>query len=441
MTEDLRARDLKHLWHPYTHTETFEAEPYLCIERGEGAYLYTTGGKALLDGIASWWCVAFGHGNPRLLKALHTQAGLLQQSILGNMAHPSAVLLAERLGRMCPGDLNYAYFASDGSSVTEAAMKMAVQYWAHQRRPEKTRFLSLEEGYHGDTFGAMGAGYISWFHAPYGSLVKPSLVAPTPFTPCNSGEPEEMAQALRAAEGLETLLKQHHQEIAAFIMEPLCQGAAGMRIYAPVYLQRARELCSQYEVLLIADEIAVGLGRTGALLACDIGDVAPDIVCLGKALTGGYLPMAVAVADQKIYDSFRTNGGERRVFFDGHTYCGNPITSALALEALNLIEEAQDSEALGARIAQLHAGIQALGAMPGVAYWKTLGMIGMFAIAEDAGGVAAARAISLHARELGLFVRPLGEVLYLWPPLNVTEDELAAMLRLLGQALASVCRT
>jgi adenosylmethionine-8-amino-7-oxononanoate aminotransferase len=430
----LRQHDNNHLWHPYTDAVTFESEPYTCIERAEGVYLHTADGRKLYDGIASWWAVSFGHSHPSIIAAMQEQAAILQHSILGNMSHPKAVELARRLAQLTPGDLNYSYFACDGSSATEAALKMAVQYWAFRGRPEKTKFVGLEEGYHGDTLGAIGAGYVSWFHEPYAALVNPALRAPSPFAPCNSGDPEEETAADRAFAEMERIVRENKDTLAAVIVEPLCQGAAGIHIYPKSYLKRLRALCDACEVLLIADDIAVGFGRTGSMFACEAAGIVPDILCLGKALTAGYLPMSVAVASDKVFGAFRRPDEKPRIFFDGHTYCGNPITSAVALATLDLMAEADIPNSCAPRNAQLAEGMREIGKLPHVLFQKSLGLIGMCVIDD----VARARRISLKANELGLFIRPLGPSLYLWPPLTSTEAELGAMIDILAASIRSI---
>ena len=430
MSPTLREQDNRHLWHPYTDITAFEREPYTCIERAEGVFLYTSDGHRMYDGIASWWAVSLGHGHPRLVGAMQAQAGILQHSILGNMSHPKAVELAARLAAVAPGTLNHVYFACDGSSATEAALKMAVQYWQNVGRPEKTRFVALEEGYHGDTLGAMGAGFISWFQKPFKELVVPAFRASSPHCSCCGFEDEPHCAVEIHLPHLEALIREHHEKIAAVILEPLCQGSAGMRIYPAAYLRHARALCDEHDILLIADEIAVGLGRTGRLWACDHAGIVPDILCVGKALTGGYLPMSAAIATDAVYDTFRKPGVR---FWDGHTYCGNPITSAVALAALDVFEEGE-LPAAGVMEA-MEAGFARIGGLEIVAYQKTLGMIGMCAVSDEAGGAARARAITLAAMDAGLFVRPLGEVIYLWPPLTVTVAQLNEMFAILEEAV------
>lgn len=436
-TRTLQDLDYRHLWHPYTDTNSWESGPYVCFERGDGVYLYDSDGRAVLDGIASWWAVALGHSHPKIVQAIRDQAGILQHSILGNLTHPLAVKLAARLAEFCPGDLNRVYFAADGASATEAALKMAIQYWYNRGVRGRTRFVALQEGYHGDTLGAVGVGYVPGFHTPFDGAVVRSLVAPTPFRRGNPDDTADRAYAIEAFAEMERIVGSHTSEIAAVILEPLCQGAAGMWIYHPEYLRRVRELCDRHGILLIADEIAVGFGRTGARFACELAGIVPDILCLGKALTGGTLPMSAAVATDEIYEAFRGAPGEDRTFYDGHTFCGNPITSAAALAFLDAFESENVMDNVAARSAQLAEGMARLARHHAVTFYKTLGMIGMIAIKPEAGGAEFARRVSNRALAAGLFARPLGPVLYLWPPLVTTQAELDSMLELLETALIS----
>lgn len=434
-SNDLRQADHLHLWHPYTDATTYERGPFLCIDRAEGVYLHTADGQRLLDGIASWWCVALGHGHPHVVRAIQDQAARLQHCILATLSHAPAIQLAERLAALAPGDLNHVYFAADGSSVVDAALKMARQYWIFAGQPQRTRFISLRDAYHGDSLGAIGVGFMEWFQQPYGALVVPAHTAPSPFLagPATAEAMEAHAQAALA--GLANLLDEHGNETAAIIIEPLCQAAAGIRIYPESYLRGLRALCDAHGVLLIADEIATGLGRTGAWLACDRAGIVPDIVCLGKALTAGYLPLSATIATTRIYDAFRSDGVNKRVFWDGHTFCGNPITAAAALATLEVFEQDHVIERAQPVMAQLDAGFARLAQMPGVTFHRGLGMIAMCALSPEAGGAQAAGRICARALELGLFVRPLGEVLYLWPPLVTSAAEMDQMLALLEQAI------
>jgi adenosylmethionine-8-amino-7-oxononanoate aminotransferase len=433
---ELKSLDHQHSWHPYTDAVTYEAAPFTCIERAAGVYLYTADGRKLYDGIASWWAVALGHSHPKVVAAIQAQAAVLQHHVFAMQANAPAVQLAARLAALAPGDLNRCYFAADGSSAVEAALKMAAQYWIYQGRPEKTRFVGLEDAYHGDTIGAMGVGFTSWFQKPYGALVTPAIIAPAPFARCDSGDPEEERAADTAFAEMERIIREHHATLAAIIIEPLCLGSAGIRIYPASYLRRLRTLCDAHDVLLIADEVAVGLGRTGRMFACDVAEIVPDILCLGKALTAGHLPMSAAIASDRVFDAFRRPDETPRIFYDGHTFCGNPITSAAALAALEVMAELDIVSHCGPRYAQLAAGMKRVGKLPAVAYQKSLGLIGMCEIAEEAGGAVRARAVVARASELGLYIRPLGAVLYLWPPLTATEAELGDMIGILVQAIA-----
>lgn len=431
----LRELDYRHLWHPYTDIGAYESGPFLCIERANGIYLYDQHGRALMDGIASWWACALGHSHPRLVQAIQEQASVLQHSILGKLTHPKAIGLAARLAAIAPGDLNHVYFASDGSSAVEAALKMVLQYWVHAGKPERREFVYLEEGYHGDTLGAISVGFVQQFHRPFEHAIRRAHMAPSPHCSCCAYDQVTDHCALRAFEGMEALIRAHHAELAAVIVEPLCQGAAGMRMYPAEYLRRLRALCDEYDIFLIADEVAVGFGRTGAMWACETAGIVPDLMCLGKALTGGYLPMSATIVTDRIYDGFRGDGTTDRTFYDGHTFCGNPITAALALATLDVFEEEHVLPSAEAGAVQMRSGFAELAKRSDIHFAKTLGMIGMAAVHANAGGAARARRVAHHALERGLYIRPLGEVIYLWPPLTTTTEELARMFEILDDAL------
>jgi len=423
----LQDLDYRHLWHPYTDAATYEKQPFWCIERGEGAWLYDSDGREMLDGIASWWCVALGHGHPGVVNAIREQAGVLQHAILGGLAHEKAIQLAARLAGIAPGSLNRSYFAADGSSATEAALKMAVQYWGYKGQPQRKRFVSLQHAYHGDTLGAISAGYTPWFHEPFGDLVKPPLMARSPHAPTSDPE-ASLKHAHQAFLEMEALIDEHADTVAAVIVEPLLQGAAGIWIYPDEYLQSLRALCDDYGLLLIADEIAVGRGRTGAMYACERAGIVPDFLCLGKCITAGYLPLSVAMATDEVYEAFRSDDGSSRVFWDGHTFCGNPITCAAALAAMDAYEERNLPAACAPLEQTLAERFATFDAKSGVAYQKTLGMVGMLAFDDATGGPDRASRAAIAARDEGLFIRPLGRSLYLWPPLTTTTEELMMML-------------
>ncbi len=437
-TEKFRNKDIAHLWHPYTDVRRFESEPYVCVERAQGAYLYDVEGRAFLDGISSWWAIALGHGHPRLLQAMQSQAARLQHSILGTLSHPAAVELAARLAEITPPGLTRVYFASDGSSVVEAAMKIAVQYQQFQGKPNKHRFISFEGGYHGDTIGAMSVGFLEWFRAPYGCLVTPARLAPSPYADDPTGVDQETAEQ-RTLEVLSRILEQYHHETAAVFIEPLCQCAGGMRIHSAKFLTQLKGLCERYEVLLVADEIATGFGRTGRRFACEHAGITPDILCVGKALTGGYLPLSAAVVTDAVYEAYRGAQQLPGVLWDGHTFCGHPIACATALAALEYLGNTDWLESRHGDMVFLQQRFGDLSKV-GLNAVRSCGWIVAGDVAEKTQEAAAQRArrVAAHALENGLFVRPLGHVLYLMPPLTCTQEELNAMVTILEDALAVV---
>jgi adenosylmethionine---8-amino-7-oxononanoate aminotransferase len=432
--DEMRRRDVQYLWHPYTEITSFEGSPFPIVESAEGCRLHEIDGRILLDGISSWWCVNLGHSHPRLVQAIQAQAAKLQHTLLGGMSNPPAIRLAEQLARIAPAGLGHAMFASDGSCAVEAALKIALQYWTNQGESHRTRFVTLQDGYHGDTLGTIGVGYIDNFHRPFLPALRPGLTALSPYcNRCPMGLRPESCHA-ECFDSMETLLRGHHAECAAVIVEPLCQAAAGMRIYPALYLKRLRLLCTEYGIPLIIDEVAVGFGRTGAMFASQKAGIVPDIMTLGKGLTGGMLPMSATLVSDAIYDTFRAKGEQSRTFFHGHTFCGNPITSALALAALETYEEEKIVERLPEAMRILEEGMQRVSGVLGGSPLRTLGMIAAVEITEEAGGRGRARKIAARAYELGLFIRPLNSTIYLWPPLNINGADLQSMLEIVERA-------
>jgi adenosylmethionine---8-amino-7-oxononanoate aminotransferase len=441
---EMRRRDIEFLWHPYTEITSFEKSPFPIVESAEGCRLHEIDGRVLLDGISSWWCVNLGHSHPRLVRAIQDQAAKLQHTLLGGMSHPPAIRLAEQLARIAPAGLGHAMFASDGSCAVEAALKIALQYWTNQGESHRTRFIALQDGYHGDTLGTIGVGYIESFHRPFLPALQPALRAMSPYcNRCPLGLRPESCQVecfdaesigSQCFDSMQTLLRRHHAECAAVIVEPLCQAAAGMRIYPELYLKRLRALCTEYGIPLIIDEIAVGFGRTGAMFASQKAGIVPDIMTLGKGLTGGMLPMSATLVTDTIYDTFRADGGQSRTFFHGHTFCGNPITSALALAALETYEEEKIVERLPESIRLLEDGMRRVSNLLRDSPLRTLGMIAAVEITEEAGGQLRARRMAARANELGLFLRPLNSTIYLWPPLNTDPADLQSMLEIVERA-------
>lgn len=438
-TQKYRRLDRSFLWHPYSRHSDIRGRPFPVIVRGKGVYLYDNDGRRYFDAISSWWACNLGHGHPHIVAAIRRQSRLLQHSILGNLAHPGAIELAARIAGLFP-DRRRVFFAGDGASAVEAALKIAVQYWHNLRQPRRMRFVSFENSYHGDTLGAVAVGFSPAFHAPFRNLRFPVHRVPAPdCAACRLGLRPEACHGACFAD-MSAMLERHAASLAAVIVEPLCRGAAGMRMYAPVYLQRLADACRRFNVLLIVDEIAMGFGRTGRMFAFEHAGIAPDIVCIGKGLTGGYLPMSATVVRAEIYDAFGDHPRDG-TFYHGHTFAGNPIAAAAALAALQVYHAANISEQARVLGALLHEGMLDLCDISGVCRARTLGLIGAIDLCGNQKGVGAARArmISARLRMKGILLRPLGEVLYLMPPLITPKSVLTEALRCLRtELIASV---
>lgn len=426
--------DRRSLWHPYTRFSALEAGPLPVITRGEGVYLYDDQGRKYLDAISSWWACNLGHGHPRVIEAIVRQARELQHSILGNLSHPRAIELAATLAGLFPDDRR-VMFASDGSCAVEAALKIALQYWYNLGQTEKTKFVALDFAYHGDTLGAVSVGYLDHFHKPFRPALFPVFQAPSPC--CGTCAFHESGEVClnECFDTMRAIVREHAHEIAAVIIEPMCQGSGGMRIQSPEYLRRLAALCREEGVLLIADEIAVGMGRTGQLWACDHAGVLPDIMCVGKSLSAGYLPISAAVVRAPLYETFG-DLPEDHTFYHGHTFAGNPIAAAAALETL-LVYKEEGIVAQSAALSQvLAAELRKLATLPGVRNTRSLGMIGVVELEDDQEGTGTKRAIRCRdrLRANGILLRPLGPVIYVMPPLVTPEPVLCYLV----QALATV---
>lgn len=417
-------RDRRVLWHPYTAYSAMQ-RPFPVMARGRGVYLFDTAGRRYLDAISSWWACNLGHSHPRLLRAMRRQSSKLQHSILGNMSHPAAIELAEEIAGLFGGGSRRVFFAGDGASAVEAALKIAVQYWHNIGKPERHRFVSLENAYHGDTLGAVSVGCLDKFHRPFKPLLFPVYRAPAPFCAGCRYKLTPATCRLECLAAMESILDRQAAKIAAVIVEPLCQGAAGMRMYAPAYLARLAALCRQRRMLLIADEIAMGFGRTGKMFAFEHAGIQPDIVCLGKGLSGGYLPLSATVVKENIFRTFRDRPTDH-TFYHGHTFAGNPLAAALAREVLKIYRTewiAERAEHLGAGLAQ---EMERFRALPGVRRVRCLGMIAAFDLVDGHGRPAPDRAAAVRRALLarGILIRPLGNVIYLMPPLIIDRDVL-----------------
>jgi len=413
------------LWHPYTRHSALEAGPLPVITRGEGVYLFDAENSRYLDAISSWWACNLGHGHPRIVAAIREQAGKLQHSILGNLSHPRALELAERLAHLFPACPRSVFFGSDGASAVEAALKIAVQYWHNTGRPEKHRFASLKHAYHGDTLGAVSVGYLESFHKQFRSVTFPVHQAGSPCCgTCEFGKTPDTCD-LECFASMNAIVRERAAELAAVIVEPLCQGAGGIRIYAPKYLSALRTLCDEENVLLIVDEIAMGFGRTGKMFASEHAGIEGDIICVGKGLSGGALPISATIVSRDLYDTFGDTP-EDHTFYHGHSFGGNPIAAAAALGALSIYKE-EDIVARAAAAGEVMLReMMPIHEMDAVRDVRCLGMVGAVELADVPGATGAERARQVQAEllERGILLRPLDNVVYLMPPLVIPEEAL-----------------
>lgn len=431
-TATLLSRDFGSVWHPYTRFSTLGDHALPVIERGDGIHLVDTGGRRYVDAISSWWCCALGHGHPGIVAAIRDQAARLQHSILGNLTHPQAIRLAERLAGLMPSPDRHVLFASDGSSAIEQAVKIAVQYRHNTGQPQRRRIACLSAAYHGDTLGAMSLGYVEAFHRPFYELLFDAIRLPFP----SSLTPHPSAFCFAPAR---ELLDAHAADLTAVVVEPMVQGAAGMRMHRAEWLTALAAWCRDHDVLLILDEIATGFGRTGELFAFHHAPgVDPDILCLGKALSGGALPISATVATDRIYRTF-ADLDEDYTLQHGHTFCGNPIAAAAANAALDAYLEPGFLPRVRALADLLRSGLEPCRALPGVRDVRSLGLVGAVELEPHPGRPADSRAhrIRLALQDRGVLLRPIGDVLYLMPPLVIALDDLTALVRSFTDTLAT----
>ena len=374
-----------------------------------------------LDAVSSWWVNLFGHCNPRINAAITDQLGKLEHVMLAGFTHEPVVQLSERLAQLAPDGLGHCFYASDGAAAVEIALKMSAHYWRNAGRPDKTQFISLKNSYHGETLGALSVTDVALFKDAYAALVKQSATVINPDSRHAAIGETDRDYALRCASQLEAHLQQHHQQLAAFIIEPLVQGAAGMAMYHPIYLSRARELCEKYEVHLIADEIAVGMGRTGTLFACEQGEITPDFLCLSKGITGGYLPLSVVMTTDKIYQAFYADETTRG-FLHSHSYTGNPLACRAALATLDIFAEDDVLNANRSKAAYLNHIAAPLRDHPKVKHFRNRGMIWAFEV-ESPHQDFAQRCFSL-ALQHEILLRPMGNTVYFMPPYVISTSEM-----------------
>ncbi len=440
--QQLTRRDLAVLWHPCTQMKDHEQVPMIPIKSGHGVWLEDFDGKRYLDAISSWWVNLFGHANPVINQALKTQLDTLEHVILGGFTHEAAVELAEKLVDITPAGLDKCFYADNGSSAVEIALKMSFHYWRNLGRTQKTKFITLENSYHGETLGALSVGDVALYKQTYAPLLMDVITAPSPD--CYHRESGESWRdySIRRFADMERILAEHADEVAAVIVEPLVQCAGGMRMYHPVYLSLLRAACDRHGVHLIADEIAVGFGRTGTLFACEQADVSPDFLCLSKGLTGGYLPLSAVLTSDDVYRAFYDDYQNLSAFLHSHSYTGNALGCRAALATIGLFQQHDvlgDNRRLAAKMAEV---VERFKDHPHVGEVRQTGMIVAIELVKSKATREAypwqerrGLAVYRHALSKGVLLRPLGNVIYFMPPYVITEAEIQLMAEVAWQGI------
>jgi adenosylmethionine---8-amino-7-oxononanoate aminotransferase len=443
----LAARDLRHVWHPCTQMHDHERYPPIPIHHGRGPWLHDYDGRRYLDGISSWWTNLFGHAHPEISAAVARQASQLEHVLLAGFTHEPAVQLAEQLTRLAPEGLSRCFFADNGSAAVEVALKMSFHYWQNVDQPAKRRFVTLTNSYHGETLGALAVGDVALYKQIYRPLLLDVLTAPSPDA--YGAEPGESAAdcARRRGADMDALLARHAGEIAAVIVEPLVQCAGTMRMYDPLYLRLLREACDRHGVHLIADEIAVGFGRTGTLFACEQAGIRPDFMCLSKGLTGGYLPLSAVLTGEDVYAAFYAEYVAQRAFLHSHSYTGNPLACAAALATLAQFARGGVLERNRAVAARMAARVAPLRDHPHVADVRQTGMILAVEFVRDRAtrmpyDWTERRGLAMHRHALAreVLLRPIGDVIYAMPPYVLDDGECDLLVDVLAECVDSVCR-
>ncbi len=437
--------DRKFLWHPFTQMKEWEAEDSLIITEGRGSFLKDINGKWYLDGVSSLWVTVHGHRKKEIDDAIKDQIDKISHSTLLGLGHPPSAALAEMLINIAPKGLSRVFYSDSGSTSVEIGLKMAFQYWQLKGKRKKQSFLSLHNAYHGDTIGAVSVGGIDVFHNTFAPLLFKSYQAPSPHCyRCELGKQYPACNML-CLQKMEALLKRHHEDIAAVIIEPLVQGAGGMLVSPPGYLKGVKKLCRTFRVLMIADEVATGFGRTGSMFACDHENISPDILCVAKGMTGGYLPLAATITTEKIYRQFLGRYKDFKTFFHGHTYTGNQLACSAAIANLTLFKKEKTilkmknkisllKKSLGPVMQFPHVGdVRQKGFMAGIELVKNKKTKEPYPIEKRTAWEVCSR-----ARDKGVLIRPLGDVIVLMPPLSISQQELKNLLRITAEAITEV---
>lgn len=445
-TAQLREWDRRHVWHPFTQMLDWERDDQIVIEKGEGCWLIDTDGNRYLDGVASMWTNVHGHCRSELNQALKEQVDKLEHSTLLGLASEQSIILAARLAEITPPGLEHVFYSDNGSTAMEVAVKMAYQYQVHHGRPERSRFITFRNAYHGDTLGAVSVGGIDIYHATFKPLMFEALQAPAPYCyRCELGCQDKTACGMKCLQALELIMQEQAGSVAGLVIEPLIQGAGGMIVQPPGFLKAVRRLCDRYDLLMIADEVATGFGRTGRMFACQHEDVVPDIMAVSKGIAAGYLPIAATIASSQVYRAFLGEYSELKTFFHGHTFTGNPLACAVALKSLELFERDDLLTALQPRIARLSERLVQFRNLPHVGDVRQCGLAAGVELVENKESRRAypwemkiGVRVCLEARKYGIFSRPLGNTVVIFPPLVISDSELEFLLDGLERSIRAV---
>lgn len=425
--DDIVRLDRAHVWHPYTNVDSWQETDPIVVARASGSHFWDVDGKRYIDANSSWWSAGLGHNHPRLVRALTEQARTLSHVALAGITHEPVAALARELTEVARPGLERVFFTDDGSTAIEVAIKIAVQSFGNRGKPSKKRFVALDQAFHGETIGATSLGGVELFRRPFGGVLFDCVYAPFP-------DEAGYGQAFAA---IEELVSREADTIAAVFVEPLVQGASGMRMYAPRYLRDLRRVTAEHDVLLVVDEVFTGYGRTGSMWACDHAGITPDLMCLGKTFSS-LLPMAATLATAEVYDAFR--GGPEKTLWYGHTFCGNPLGAAVAREVLAVMREEDVVAGTAPKARRIRERFDAIATIPGVARVRSLGMIGA---ADLEGGLTVDMGylgdlgwkVYGEARARGAYLRPLGDTVYVCPPLNIADDDLEELLEIVEQSV------
>ncbi len=446
-TKTLQDYDRRYVWHPFTQMREWEDVPPIVITSGEGSWLVDSDGNRWLDGVASIWTNVHGHCHPEINNAIKLQIDRIEHSTQLGLANDQAVLLAKQLIDISPPGLSKVFYSDNGSTAMEVAIKMAFQFWQHLGEKKRTKFISFANAYHGDTLGCVSIGGIDIFHEVFRPLLFPTIQAPSPYcyrcTLASNSSPASCG--MHCLVELEHLMATNKDELAGLIIEPLVQGAGGMIVQPAGFINKVRELCNHYDILMIADEVAVGFGRTGRMFACDHEDVTPDIMALSKGITAGYLPLAATLTTQRIYDAFLGDYHEFKTFFHGHTFTGNPLACSAALASLDLFKKDRLIDSLPAKIKYLENRLAIINNSPQVGETRQCGMIGGIELVLDKKTrapypweIRIGHQVCREALKHGLFLRPLGNIIVVFPPLAISLLELEFLMDGIEAAIRSV---